>query len=93
MGDTNSPQADNETTEGSGGNENGDGSTQGLTSATTTSTHGTGLFDTLNPVFEERFNARAKTILRGIGTAIETARSGNADMILVHAHGTEDEFL
>ncbi|ADE05022.1 substrate-binding domain-containing protein [Haloferax volcanii] len=92
-GNTSPPQANNETAEGSGGSESGDGSTQELTLATTTSTYDTGLLDALNPVFEEKFNARVKTISQGTGAAIETARNGDADVILVHARGAEDEFL
>ncbi|ELZ56623.1 MULTISPECIES: substrate-binding domain-containing protein [unclassified Haloferax] len=92
-GNTSPPQANNETAEGSGGSETGDGSTQELTLATTTSTYDTGLLDALNPVFEEKFNARVKTISQGTGAAIETARNGDADVILVHARGAEDEFL
>ena len=64
-----------------------------LTLATTTSTYDTGLLDALNPVFEEQFGATVKTIPQGTGAAIETARNGDADVILVHARGAEDEFL
>ncbi|POG55334.1 substrate-binding domain-containing protein [Haloferax marisrubri] len=92
-GDANPPQANNETAGGSEGSQSASGATQELTLATTTSTYDTGLLDALNPVFEEKFNARVKTISQGTGAAIETARNGDADVILVHARGAEDEFL
>ncbi|KAB1187345.1 MULTISPECIES: substrate-binding domain-containing protein [Haloferax] len=89
------PSQENGETTASGGNQEGDssGAKQELTLATTTSTYDTGLLDALNPVFEEKFNARIKTIPQGTGAAIETARNGDADVILVHARGAEDEFL
>jgi tungstate transport system substrate-binding protein len=64
-----------------------------LTLATTTSTYDTGLLDELNPVFEETFGATIKTVPQGTGAAIESARNGDADVILVHARGAEDEFM
>ncbi|KTG30517.1 substrate-binding domain-containing protein [Haloferax profundi] len=93
-GESNEPQADGETTASGGSQEESSGgATQELTLATTTSTYDTGLLDALNPVFEEKFDARIKTIPQGTGAAIETARNGDADVILVHARGAEDEFL
>ncbi|WP_416840167.1 substrate-binding domain-containing protein [Haloferax sp. DFSO52] len=94
-GDSNPAQADGGETTASGGDSDGgsSGTKQELTLATTTSTYDTGLLDALNPVFEEKFNARVKTIPQGTGAAIETARNGDADVILVHARGAEDQFL
>ncbi|ELZ89249.1 substrate-binding domain-containing protein [Haloferax sulfurifontis] len=94
-GNTSPPEANNETSEASGGSqsEGESGAARELTLATTTSTYDTGLLDALNPVFEEQYNARVKTISQGTGAAIETARNGDADVILVHARGAEDEFL
>ncbi|ELZ65241.1 putative sulfate/tungstate ABC transporter periplasmic substrate-binding protein [Haloferax prahovense DSM 18310] len=92
-GDTSPPQANGGGAEGTEESQSGSGATQELTLATTTSTYDTGLLDALNPVFEEKFNARVKTISQGTGAAIETARNGDADVILVHARGAEDEFL
>ncbi|WP_411967403.1 substrate-binding domain-containing protein [Haloferax sp. YSSS75] len=89
------PQADDGETTAAGGDSESQssGAKQELTLATTTSTYDTGLLDALNPVFEEKFDARVKTIPQGTGAAIETARNGDADVILVHARGAEDEFL
>ncbi|MFC6823977.1 substrate-binding domain-containing protein [Halopelagius fulvigenes] len=75
--------------EGSGGGSDD----MQLTLATTTSTYDTGLLGELNAAFEERFGATVKTIPQGTGAAIETARNGDADVILVHARGAEDTFL
>ncbi|MFC7044673.1 substrate-binding domain-containing protein [Halobacteriaceae archaeon GCM10025711] len=87
-------QAQNEetTTESGaqGGGSIGDGE---LKLATTTSTYDTGLLDELNPVFEETYGLTVKTIPKGTGASIRTARDGDADVILVHARGAEDEFM
>jgi tungstate transport system substrate-binding protein len=64
-----------------------------LVLATTTSTYDTGLLDELNPVFEDAYGTTVKTISKGTGAAIRTARDGDADVILVHARGAEDGFL
>ncbi|ELZ81911.1 molybdate transport protein [Haloferax elongans ATCC BAA-1513] len=93
-GDAEPPQAaDGESGSQSGSSDGSSSSDQELTLATTTSTYDTGLLDELNPVFEEKFDATVKTIPQGTGAAIETARNGDADVILVHARGAEDEFL
>ncbi|WP_224267916.1 substrate-binding domain-containing protein [Haloprofundus salinisoli] len=77
----------------SGSQSDGEGGQQELTLATTTSTYDTGLLDDLNPMFEAQFDARINTIPQGTGAAIETGAAGDADVILVHARGAEDEFL
>ncbi|WP_266075816.1 substrate-binding domain-containing protein [Haladaptatus caseinilyticus] len=61
--------------------------------ATTTSTYDTGLLDELNPEFEDEFGLTVKTISKGTGASIRTAKDGDADVILVHARSAEDEFL
>lgn len=64
-----------------------------LVIATTTSTYDTGLLDRLNRVFEELFPVRVKVIAVGTGAALELARRGVADLVLVHARHLEDEYL
>ena len=64
-----------------------------LVLATTTSTYDTGLLDELNPVFEDTFGATVKVVSKGTGASIRTARDGDADIILVHARGAEDQFM
>lgn len=64
-----------------------------LTLTTTTSTYDTGLVDELNAAFEERYGATVHTLDQGTGAALETARNGDCDVVMVHARELEDEFL
>ncbi|EMA19372.1 MULTISPECIES: substrate-binding domain-containing protein [Haloarcula] len=73
-----------------GSGQIGDGE---LVLATTTSTYDTGLLDALHPVFEENYGVTMKTIPKGTGASLRTARDGDADVILVHARNAEDKFM
>ncbi|GAB7019383.1 substrate-binding domain-containing protein [Halostagnicola bangensis] len=64
-----------------------------LTLTTTTSTYDTGLLDEINLPFEERYGVTVDTVSQGTGAALETARSGDSDVVMVHARSQEDEFL
>lgn len=64
-----------------------------LTLTTTTSAYDTGLLDELHLAFEDRFGVRVDAVAQGTGAALETARNGDADVVLVHARELEDEFL
>ncbi|MGM0398927.1 MAG: substrate-binding domain-containing protein [Halobacteriota archaeon] len=64
-----------------------------LTLTTTTSTYDTGLLDVLNAPFEDMYGVTVDSIARGTGAALETARSGDSDVVMVHARSLEDEFL
>ena len=64
-----------------------------LVLATTTSTWDTGLLKALHPVFEAQYGLTVKAIPKGTGASIRTARDGDADAILVHARGAEDQFI
>ena len=64
-----------------------------LVLATTTSTYDSGLLGKLNPVFEDRFDVKIKTVAVGTGAAIRHAENGDADLIMVHARAAEDEFM
>jgi len=64
-----------------------------LVLATTTSTWDTGLLRELNPVFERQYGLTVKAIPKGTGASIRTAEDGDADAVLVHARGAEDEFM
>jgi tungstate transport system substrate-binding protein len=75
---------------GSGSGVMGDGE---LVLATTTSTYDTGLLDALHPTFEEATGLTIKTLSKGTGASIRTARDGDADVILVHAREAEDQFI
>ncbi|MBB6215923.1 tungstate transport system substrate-binding protein [Anaerosolibacter carboniphilus] len=61
--------------------------------ATTTSTQDTGLLDVLVPAFDKKYGVKTKVIAVGTGEAIEMGKQGNADVILVHARKSEDEFV
>ena len=61
--------------------------------ATTTSTYDSGLLDYLLPFFEAEHNYIVKVISLGTGQALETAKNGDADVVLVHAKATELEMV
>lgn len=61
--------------------------------STTTSTQDSGLLDQLLPVFEQKANIKVKVVAVGTGQAIQNAKDGNADVILVHSRKAEDEFM
>ncbi len=64
-----------------------------LTLATTTSTDNSGLLAEIHPDFEQQTGVRVKVIAKGTGAALQLARDGNADVVLVHAPTHEDEFV
>lgn len=64
-----------------------------LTLTTTTSTYDTGLLDELNAAFEEWYGATVEAVAQGTGAALETARNGDSDVVMVHARSLEDEFM
>lgn len=61
--------------------------------ATTTSTVGSGLFDVLIPVFEHKYNIKTEVIVKGSGAVLQLAKSGEVDVVLVHARKAEDKFV
>lgn len=61
--------------------------------ATTTSTRDSGLLDVLVPDFEEKTGYSVKTVAVGTGQALEMGKSGNADLLFVHAPPSEKEFM
>jgi tungstate transport system substrate-binding protein len=64
-----------------------------LTLATATTAHDSGLLDELIPGFETTFETTVKSLVRGTGASLRTARDGDCDVVLVHARSLEDEFL
>lgn len=64
-----------------------------LTLTTTTSTYDTGLLGELNGAFEDRYGVEVEAVAQGTGAALETARNGDSDVVIVHARPLEDEFL
>ena len=61
--------------------------------ATTTSTQDSGLLDELVPRFEHESGIEVKVIAVGTGAALRMARSGNADVVLVHAPVLEQQYI
>ncbi|MGI6038290.1 MAG: substrate-binding domain-containing protein [Limnochordia bacterium] len=64
-----------------------------LVLATTTSTYDSGLLHHLLPKFEAETGIKVEVISVGTGQAIQTGRSGDCDIILVHARAQEDQFV
>ena len=61
--------------------------------ATTTSTQDSGLLDVLIPMFEEQTGYTVQTVAVGTGQALKMGEEGNADVLLVHAPNSEEEFM
>ena len=57
--------------------------------STTTSTENSGLIEKLIPVFEAKHDVSVHTIVGGTGRALNHARNGDVDIILVHAKDSE----
>lgn len=61
--------------------------------STTTSVNDSGLLGALLPVFEQEYGYTVEVQSAGTGKAIAAAQYGNADLILVHAKSSEEEFV
>ena len=61
--------------------------------ATTTSTLDSGLLDVLIPLFETELGYTVQTVAVGTGQALKMGEEGNADVLLVHAPKSEEEFM
>jgi len=64
-----------------------------LTLATATTAYDSGLLDAVVPRFERSFGASVRTLPRGTGGSLETARNGDCDLVIVHARPLEDQFV
>lgn len=64
-----------------------------LLMATTTSTDDTGLLDALKPKFKEDTGIDLDWVAVGTGEALRMGRDGEADVLLVHARASEEEFI
>ncbi|MCU0629904.1 MAG: substrate-binding domain-containing protein, partial [Methanoregulaceae archaeon] len=69
------------------------GPPQTLLIATTTSLYDTGLLDYLQPMFEQQYGTKLKITSQGTGKAIELAKRGDADILLVHDPASEMQFM
>ena len=61
--------------------------------ATTTSTENSGLLSELLPPFEQRHNVIVDVIAVGTGQALQIGRTGDADVLMVHAPALEEQFV
>ena len=61
--------------------------------STTTSVNDSGLLGYLLPMFEEQYGYEVEIFSDGTGKAIANAKMGNADVILVHSKGDEEQFV
>lgn len=61
--------------------------------ASTTSTENSGLFDAILPDFEKLTGISVRVVAVGTGQALRIARSGDADVLLVHDRPSEDRFV
>lgn len=61
--------------------------------ATTTSTEDSGLLDYLLPIFKEKTGIDVNVVAKGTGAALELAKNGDADGVLVHAKAQEEQFV
>jgi tungstate transport system substrate-binding protein len=61
--------------------------------ATTTSLYDTGLWDYLEPFFEEEYGVELDIIYAGTGIALEYGMNGDVDIIAVHSPAREEQFV
>jgi len=61
--------------------------------ATTTSLYDTGLWEYLEPMFEEQYDVELDIMYAGTGKALEYGRRGDVDIITVHSKAREEEFI
>jgi len=61
--------------------------------ATTTSLYDTGLLDNLEDMYENVSGVDVQITAQGTGQALDTARRGDVDLVLVHSPGLEQEFI
>jgi tungstate transport system substrate-binding protein len=61
--------------------------------ASTTSTEQSGLFGALLPAFEQDTGIKVRVVALGTGQALDVARRGDADVVLVHDLAAEEKFV
>ncbi len=64
-----------------------------ITLVGTTSTDNSGLYDKILPLFIARTGIKVRVVSVGTGRAINIARNGDADVLLVHHRPSEDKFV
>jgi tungstate transport system substrate-binding protein len=71
----------------------GGGQTEVLKVATTTSLYDTGLWDYLETIFEDRYNADLQITAQGTGAALQLGMNGDVDAVAVHDPAQEAAFI
>ena len=71
----------------------GTGGGDRLRVATTTSLYDTGIWDYLEPMFEEEYGVELDVLYAGTGIALEYGRRGDVDAITVHSRSRELQFI
>ena len=61
--------------------------------ASTTSTQDSGLYGFILPLFKQKTGIDVKVVALGTGQALDMARLGGADVVLVHAREAEEKFI
>lgn len=61
--------------------------------STTTSVNDSGLLPSILPAFEKASGYTVEVQSAGTGAALQAAKDGNADLVLVHAKASEEEFI
>jgi len=61
--------------------------------ATTTSLDDTGLWDALEPIFEQRYDVDLQITAKGTGMALELGQRGDVDVVTVHDPAQEAAFI
>ena len=64
-----------------------------ITLASTTSTEQSGLFKFLLPMYSKRTGVQVRVVALGTGQALDMARRGDADVVLVHDRVAEERFV
>lgn len=64
-----------------------------ITLASTTSTQDSGLLDYLLPIFQAKSGIDVRVVAVGTGQALELAKNGDADVLLVHSKKAEEQFV
>jgi tungstate transport system substrate-binding protein len=66
---------------------------ESITLASTTSTRDSGFLDAILPVFQATTGIEVRVVAVGTGRALDLARRGDADVLLVHDRASEEAFV
>ncbi|MEE8373462.1 MAG: substrate-binding domain-containing protein [Dehalococcoidia bacterium] len=69
------------------------GSAGQLRLATTTSLYDTGLWEYLEPLFEDEYGIELHVLSAGTGKALELGKRGDVDAVVVHSRAREEQFV